>query len=263
MRGPGASGRAGLGPGDGPAVPGPARAATVPRDRRGAGCGAGAGSARDAGRGRRPGTGRASALRGVALVALLAAGLPLSSTTPAPAAAQVEPSLPERRSLDRGEVVYRRGAAPRDGVPVPGARGATALVRVPAEPAAVWAILTVPRRYPEIFPGLRAVTVLAESPGSWLLRTEGKVGPFDFHYHTRYEVHPEAWRLAWRLDPARDNDVFDDHWGWWQLVPEAGATLVVYAVGSIPASWQPLAGVFERWGITRALAALRDAAGRR
>jgi uncharacterized protein YndB with AHSA1/START domain len=136
-------------------------------------------------------------------------------------------------------------------------------VRVPAGPDAVWAILTAPRRYPAIFPGLRAVELLEESASAWLLRTEGKVGPFDFRYHTRYRLHPEAHLITWRLDTTRDNDVFDDNWGWWRLIPEDGGTLVVYAIGSVPSSWQPLAGFFERWGITRALGALRDAALRR
>jgi uncharacterized protein YndB with AHSA1/START domain len=180
---------------------------------------------------------------------------PLVAATPAPTA-------DERERLQRGEVVHRGEPAPRDGVRVPGARGGTFLVLVPAAPDAVWAILTAPRRYPAIFPGLRAVHVLEETPTAWLLRTEGKVGPFEFRYHTRYALDPAARLITWRLDAARDNDVFEDHWGSWQLVPEDGATLVVYAVGSVPSSWQPLAGFFERSGITRALGGLRDAATR-
>jgi hypothetical protein len=135
-----------------------------------------------------------------------------------------------------------------------------AVVRVPTGPGPVWALLVAPRRYPEIFPGLRAVEVLEATPTTWLLRTEGKVGPFEFRYHTRYLVRPEARRLQWRLDRALDNDVFADSWGWWELRPDGAATDVVYAIGSIPSSWQPLAGLFERRGITRALLALRDAA---
>jgi hypothetical protein len=177
--------------------------------------------------------------------------------------ATTAPSAAEQERLQRGDVVYRSGAAPRDGVGVPGARGAVAFVRVPTGPGAVWAILTAPRRYPEIFPGLRAVELLEESASSWLVRTEGRVGPFDFRYHTRYQLHPETHLITWRLDTTRDNDVFDDNWGWWRLLREDGGTVVVYAIGSIPSSWQPLAGFFERWGITRALGALRDAALRR
>jgi uncharacterized protein YndB with AHSA1/START domain len=195
-----------------------------------------------------------------ALGLVLALGLRLGMAAGAPAPA---PSAQERERLGRGEVVYRVGAPPRDGVVVPGARGAVAFVRVPAGPEPVWSILTQPRRYPEIFPGLRSVEVLEESPGAWLLRTEGKVGPFSFRYHTRYELHPEARTILWRLDTTRDNDVFDDNWGAWQLVPEAGGTLVVYAIGSVPSSWQPLAGFFERRGIVQALSALREAAARR
>lgn len=190
----------------------------------------------------------------------LAVGLRLGVAAGAPAPA---PSADERARLVQGQVVYRVGAPPRDGVAVPGARGAVAFVRVPGGPEAVWSILTQPRRYPEIFPGLRSVQVLEEGSGAWLLRTEGKVGPFSFRYHTRYELHPEARTIVWRLDTTRDNDVFDDNWGAWQLVPEAGGTLVVYAIGSVPSSWQPLAGFFERRGIVQALSALRDAAARR
>lgn len=214
------------------------------------------------------GPGARRRIRALTVAALLATGAgvlagaardaqaesPLTPTPPSPA---------ERRQLERGDVVYRSGAAPRDGIPVPRARGAIALVRVLADPGAVWAILTAPRRYPEIFPGLRAVEVLEESAAAWLIRTEGKVGPFEFRYHTRYQVHPETHLITWRLDATRDNDVFTDNWGWWHLVPEEGGTVVVYAIGSVPSSWQPLAGVFERWGITRALGALRDAATRR
>lgn len=192
----------------------------------------------------------------------IAFGLAVSAaaeTGPAPPA----PTADERERLGRGEVVYRVGAAPRDGVSVPGARGAIAFVRVPTSPETVWAILTRPERYPEIFPGLRTVEVLEASPGAWLLRTEGKVGPFTFSYHTRYRIRTEERTIAWRLDSTRENDVFEDNWGWWRLVPEDSATLVVYAIGSIPSSWQPLAGFFERRGIVQALTALRDAAARR
>jgi ribosome-associated toxin RatA of RatAB toxin-antitoxin module len=186
------------------------------------------------------------------VLALAAAMVPASS-----------PSPEERQRLARGEVVYRVGAAPRDGAVVPVARGAVAFVRVPTGPDPIWAILTEPARYPEIFPGLRAVEVLESSERAWLLKTEGKVGPFSFRYFTRYQLDPDARTMTWRLDTTRDNDVFDDNWGWWQLVPEDGGTLVVYAIGSVASSWQPLAGFFERRGIMQALAALRDAAVRR
>ena len=190
---------------------------------------------------------------------LLAAALALAAAV-VPASS---PSPEERQRLAKGEVVYRVGAAPRDGAVVPGARGAVAFVRVPTGPDPIWAILTEPARYPEIFPGLRAVEVLESSERAWLLKTEGKVGPFSFRYFTRYQLDPDVWTMTWRLDTTRDNDVFDDNWGWWQLVPEDGGTLVVYAIGSVASSWQPLAGFFERRGITQALAALRDAAVRR
>lgn len=200
------------------------------------------------------------AVRLAALALALSLGLEAGPAAGAPSAA---PSADERARLARGEVVYRVGAPPRDGAEVPGARGAVAFVRVPAPPEAVWTILVRPRRYPEIFPGLRSVDVLEQSADAWLLRTEGKVGPFTFSYHTRYRLHPDERTIVWRLDTTRDNDVFDDNWGWWRLVPEEGGTLVVYAIGSVPSSWQPLAGFFERRGITQALAALRDAARRR
>ena len=199
-------------------------------------------------------------LRGLAGLAGLALGLAAGLAAGAPA-----PSLSadERQRLAKGEVVYRVGAVPRDGVAVPGARGGIAFVRVPAGPEAIWTILTQPRRYPEIFPGLRSVEVLDASETAWLIRTDGKVGPFSFSYHTRYRLQPEERTIAWRLDPTRENDVFDDNWGWWQLVPEAGGTLVIHAMGSVPSSWQPLAGFFERRGIVQALTALREAALRR
>lgn len=200
---------------------------------------------------------RLRVLAGLAGLALgLAAGL--AAGAPAPSL-----SADERQRLAKGEVVYRVGAVPRDGVAVPGARGGIAFVRVPAGPEAIWTILTQPRRYPEIFPGLRSVEVLDASETAWLIRTDGKVGPFSFSYHTRYRLQPEERTIAWRLDPTRENDVFDDNWGWWQLVPEAGGTLVIHAMGSVPSSWQPLAGFFERRGIVQALTALREAALRR
>jgi carbon monoxide dehydrogenase subunit G len=183
----------------------------------------------------------------------------------APGAGAALPSADERGRLDRGEVVFRAGAAARDGVAVPGARGGVAFVRVPTRPEAVWALLTRPERYPDIFPGLRAVEVLESGPGpdTWLVRTDGKVGPFTFSFHQRYRARPQERTLTWRLDPTRTNDVFDDNWGWWRLLPEGEATLVVYAIGSIPSSWQPLAGYFERRGIIQALTALRAAAAGR
>lgn len=197
-------------------------------------------------------------MHGMAALLALVAGLVATRA----GAADPLPSPAERLRLGRGEVVYRVGAAPRDGVEVSGARGGIAFVRVPTGPEPIWAILMAPRRYAAIFPGLRTVEVLEESPSAWLLRTDGKVGPFTFSYYTRYQIRPESRTLVWRLDASRDNDVFDDNWGSWHLVPEEGATLVIYTIGSIPSSWQPLAGYFERRGITRALGALRDAAAR-
>ena len=191
------------------------------------------------------------------------AALALATTAAAVSALAPPPSPDERQRLAQGEIVYRVGAAPRDGTAVPGARGAVAFVRVPTGPGPIWAILTEPARYPEIFPGLRTVEVLESSERAWLIKTDGKFGPFSFKYFTRYRLEPDAWTMTWRLDTTRDNDVFDDNWGWWQLVPEDGKTLVVYAIGSMASSWQPLAGFFERRGITQALAALRDAAVRR
>jgi uncharacterized protein YndB with AHSA1/START domain len=182
---------------------------------------------------------------------------------PAIGAAPPALSADERQRLGRGEVVYREGAPPRDGVPVSGARGAVSFVRVPTGPEPLWAILTEPTRYPQIFPGLRTVDVLEESADAWLVKNEGKFGPFSFSYHMRYRLQPADHILAWRLDKTRENDVWEDNWGWWQLVPEDGVTLVVYAMGSIPTGWQPLAGYFERRGTISALAGLRDAAIRR
>jgi ribosome-associated toxin RatA of RatAB toxin-antitoxin module len=193
---------------------------------------------------------------------LLGAALALAAAAAVGAPAP-SPSPDERQRLAQGAIVYRVGAAPRDGTVVPGARGAVAFVRVPTAPDPIWAILTEPARYPEIFPGLRAVEVLESSERAWLVKTEGQFGPFSFRYFTRYRLEPAARTITWRLDTTRDNDAFDDNWGWWQLVPEDGGTLVVYAIGSVASSWQPLAGFFERRGITQALAALRDAAVRR
>jgi uncharacterized protein YndB with AHSA1/START domain len=198
-------------------------------------------------------------MRARVLPALLLLALAAGSVPPA-RGEETPPSAEERHRLERGEIVYRAGAALRNGVAVSGARGAIAFVRIPTGPAPVWAILTAPREYPRIFPGLRSVQVVEESPGGSLVRTDGKVGPFEFSYYARYHFYAETRVIEWRLDPTRENDVFDDHWGWWRLVPEPGGTLVVYAIGSVPSSWQPLAGYFERRGITRALGALRDAA---
>jgi uncharacterized protein YndB with AHSA1/START domain len=198
----------------------------------------------------------------VAVIAALALVVGLA-WAPATGTPPPELSADEAKRLAAGEVVYRDGAPPRDGVPVSGARGAVSFVRVPTGPDPVWAILTEPRRYPEVFPGLRVVEVLEESADGWVVRNEGKFGPFAFRYHMRYRLQPADRILAWRLDKTRDNDAWEDNWGFWQLVPEDGATLVVYAMGSIPTGWQPLAGYFERRGTISALAGLRDAAVRR
>jgi ribosome-associated toxin RatA of RatAB toxin-antitoxin module len=194
---------------------------------------------------------------------ILVAALALATTTVAVSPLAPPPSPDERQRLSQGEVVYRVGAPSRDGTAVAGARGAVAFVRVPTGPGSIWAILTEPARYPEIFPGLRTVEVLESSERAWLIKTDGKFGPFSFRYFTRYRLEPDTRTMTWRLDTTRDNDVFDDNWGWWQLVPENDQTLVVYAIGSVASSWQPLAGYFERRGITQALTALRDAAVRR
>jgi SAM-dependent methyltransferase len=186
-------------------------------------------------------------------------GLLLALAPPRSEAALPPLSAEDRDRLLVGEVVFREGAAPRDGSAIRRARGGTAFVWVPGAPDPIWAILTMPRRYPEVFPGLRTVEVLDEGPATWLLRTEGKFGPFTFRYHTRHEVRAEARTITWRLDPTRANDVFEDTWGSWRLPPEARGTLVVYAIGSIPKGWQPLGSVFERRGIMRALTALREA----
>jgi hypothetical protein len=35
------------------------------------------------------------------------------------------------------------------------------------------------------------VAVLESTGSGWLVRTEGKFGPFTFRYHTRYRLDPE------------------------------------------------------------------------
>jgi hypothetical protein len=201
----------------------------------------------------------------VTSIAVLAALAIVLGLARGPAIGAPAPALSpdEVKRLAAGEVVYRDGSPPRDGTPVAGARGAVSFVRVPTGPEPVWAILTEPRRYPEIFRGLRVVEMVEESADGWVVRNEGKFGPFAFRYHMRYRLQPADRILAWRLDKTRENDLWEDNWGWWQLVPEEGATLVVYAMGSIPTGWQPLAGYFERRGTISALAGLRDAAVRR
>jgi uncharacterized protein YndB with AHSA1/START domain len=201
-------------------------------------------------------------MRCAVVIAVLAIALALL-LGPATGAPPPALSADERQRLTRGEVVYRDGPPPRDGVPVSRARGAVSFVLVPTSPEPVWAILTEPTRYPQIFSGLRTVDVLEESAEAWVIRNEGKFGPFSFRYHMRYRLQPADHILAWRLDPTRENDLWEDNWGFWQLVPEDGATLVVYAMGSIPTGWQPMAGYFERRGTISALTGLRDAAVRR
>jgi hypothetical protein len=195
------------------------------------------------------------AIRATLVAAVLALAVSAGAADPAP-------TPRERQRLAQGEVVFRAGAAPRDGTTVDGARGGVAFVRVPTGPEPVWAILVAPRRYPEIFTAIREVELLEDGPAAWLIRTDGKFGPFTFHYYTRYRVQPESRIISWRLDPTRENDVFEDNWGWWQLAAEPGATLVTYAFGSIPSGWQPMAAFFERRGIVQALEALREAAAR-
>src|SRR5690242_6084175 len=135
-------------------------------------------------------------------------------------------STNEQQRLERREVivldVLRTGGTGA-------AQGGTAVVLVHADPAAVWRVLLDYTGHNGIYPRVTDATVLERGGNHALVRYVVGVGPFSFGFHVDNYADREHGRLAWRLARDRQNDLFRDSWGYWQVEPTAAGVVLTYA----------------------------------
>lgn len=184
----------------------------------------------------------------------LGIGLLLAVMPGVPAAA---PSLApdEGARLQRGEIVFRGEVPPRDGRQIGTGGTALVLIRAPAEE--VWQILTDFEGYGGLFPRVRKSAVVEQRANRTLVQFDLQVGPFSFRFFVNNFARRREHLLWWRLDRQRENDLFQDTWGYWKLDPVRGGVLVTYAMGSVTHLPAFLTRGAERDGVIQTARALK------
>lgn len=150
-----------------------------------------------------------------------------------PGATAAAPALApdEAARLRRGEVLFRGEVPLRDGRQM--GNGGTAIVLVRAPIDQIWKILMDFEGYAGLFPRVRNTEVVERIGNRTLVRFDLQVGPFAFQFFVNNFVRQSERLLLWRLDGERENDLFRDTWGYWQLEPVPEGVLVTYAMGSL------------------------------
>ncbi len=160
------------------------------------------------------------------------------------------------KRLDRGEVVVL------DVVPPGGesGQGGTAMAVTHASPAAMWRVLVNYPRHRGLYPRVVEARILETDAEHALVRYVVEVGPFSFGFHVTNHADLARWRLDWRLDRARANDLFRDTWGYWQIEPHGEGAIVTYAMGARTVLPAFLTRGSEREGLVETIRAVRERA---
>ena len=176
-------------------------------------------------------------------------------------AATAAPANPLALSSDEIGRLERREIVVLDTLPVgaPDAArsGGTALALVNAAPDVVWGVLVDYPRHSGLYPNVVEATVLEEDAAHALVRYRIGVGPFSFGFHVNN--YPDAWRgrLAWSLDQGRENGLFRESFGYWQLEPRGAGVLLTYAMAARTVLPRFLTAGAERDGMVEAIRAVR------
>lgn len=180
----------------------------------------------------------------LALPGLASAGPPLSSE--------------ERHRLDAGGIVLLDVLPP--GGDVKRGQGGTALAIVRAPAAAVWDILIDYQRHSGLMPRVVTAEVL-EARDDWaLVHYVVGVGPFSFGFHVDNYANEARGRLDWRLARGRQNDLFRDSWGYWQIDPAVDGVVLTYAMAARTVLPAFLTRGAERDGLVETVRAVRSRA---
>jgi ribosome-associated toxin RatA of RatAB toxin-antitoxin module len=162
--------------------------------------------------------------------------------------------------LDHGDVVLLDLLPPGD---YGGGQGGTAVVRVQATPERVWRVLVDYPRHRGLYPGVVGAEVLESQPDHTLVHYVVGVGPFFFGFHVNNYPDPVRHRLDWRLAQERRNDLFRASWGYWEIEPDRGGVLLIYAMGARTVLPGFLTRGVERDGLVETLKAVRQRAEHR
>lgn len=187
----------------------------------------------------------------------LSLALVIVATWP-PDAKSVWLSPTERERLDRGEVVLLDVLPPGPaGGPI---QGGTGLARVQASPGTVWRVLVDYRRHPGLYPRVVGTEILEAGREHALVRYVVGVGPFSFGFHVNNYTDAARLRIDWRLAQERQNDLFRDSWGYWQIEPRGADVLLTYAMAARTVLPAFVTRGAERDGLVETLKAVRERA---
>lgn len=176
----------------------------------------------------------------------------------APAANSLVLSDGERRSLERGDVVFLDVLPP--GRAPAAVQGGTAVSMVHASPDEVWQVLVDYPRHSGLYPRVTSAEVLESDPEHALVRYVVGVGPFAFGFHV--DNYPDAAhrRLQWQLASGRSNQLFRQSWGYWEIEPHRDGALLTYAMAAQTVLPAFLTRGAEREGLVDTIKAVRDRA---
>ena len=164
----------------------------------------------------------------------------------------------ERTRLEAGDVILLDVLPP--GGDAGRSQGGTALAVVNAPPAAVWQVLIDWQRHSGLFPRVVGAEVLEADGPHTLVRYTVGVGPFSFGFHVDNYAYSDQRRLTWRLATDRQNALFRDSWGYWQLERAPRGTLLTYAMAARTMLPRFLTRGAERDGLVETVTAVRERA---
>ncbi len=160
-------------------------------------------------------------------IGLLLTVLPLGGAREA--AASLSLSRAELSALKAGEIVFRPEGPP--GANGSAGIGGTARAYLRSDTETVWKILLDFPGHTGLFPRVKESRIIERSPDRTLVSYRVAVGPFSFRFFINNYADAGAHLLRWKLDQTRHNDLFRDHWGYWELVDLGDGVLVTYAMG--------------------------------
>jgi hypothetical protein len=157
------------------------------------------------------------------LVLFILAGLPASAKS-------ADLTATQRLQLEGGGIVVLDVLPPGgSGQPSQGGTG-VAIAHAPVE--VVWRVLTDLPGHSGLYPRVREVNVLESGNEHSLVRYVIGVGPLSFGFHVHNVADQSRRRIEWTLARGRDNDLFRENWGYWQVEPDPRGTIVTYAIAA-------------------------------
>jgi hypothetical protein len=164
-------------------------------------------------------------------------------------------SREQRSRLAQGEIIVLSDVPPGGHGQVQ--QGGTAFAHVRASSDAVWRVLVDYQGHRGLYPRVVGAEVLEEDTGHALVKYVIGVGPFSFRFHVDNFPDHRNGRLEWRLARDRENGLFRDSWGYWQIERAADGVTVTYAMAAQTVLPTFLTRGAERDGLIETLRAVR------